>query len=412
MNDRIEIPFIELREGLFDRSSSSRLLWRVMADVFGKTFAAQDEPAVRSTARALFRSNAVAAGALRMLDLDASKLELFPPTVAMLSGICWQQFGFEPELASVTLYADGDDFIEWHTDHDALVGPDPGHANLATFSFGARRSLEFAKIGHIDEYGMPETIAAFDIPDGSAYRMRPDVHRHFMHRVPAVLGKARTRIGARVAVTFFCGQRGAPADIWWTMVDRRVGKNPPLFAGPAREVFARMCASEDPVQLVTPLGYTVSRHEAARYLEQLGLFNDELDALLRAANARGLGGKPKTPAAETDAQTAAIVDAEHTLAAVRCSTCGGVAFGCRMSDVVHDIVADVVPEGATVRLCLGCVATIVGRPLEATDFAIDVLNRPMLQAFVAACNHNGLAERRAAALERIAAIDAANVVQE
>jgi alkylated DNA repair dioxygenase AlkB len=398
---------IDLERRVFDAEAAERMYWRIIEDLFSHSHMPQDSDEVRSTARAMFRAPSAPASGLNVVGRAANELTLFPPSIAILAGICWRQFGFEPDFASVTLFANGDEYLSWHTDHDAMLGPEPGVARLVTFSFGATRRLDFARIGTPIQGHDPIAIeASFQIPGGSAYVMHPAVQRYYMHAVPQMSPQRR----ARLSVSFFMGQRGRPAEVWWTLVDARAStRNPPVFAGPATEAFERLCRSEIPLQAVTPLGITDSRYGAADHLKRMGLFTEEQHALLSFVRSSSMPaqGKP-TAQLEDEVRTEMICTAETLLASVRCSRCDHIAGTLRLTEDAHDQICTKVPKGDTIRLCIECVQALLGRPLEPSELSIDPRNRPVLAAFVLGCEHIGLETRRAAALERLAEIDAAS----
>lgn len=395
MADGNDAPLIALETRVFERQT--QMLWRLAEDLFRNTHLAHDSSEGKASARGMFRSPSAPATGLQLIGLDSAKIEVFPPTVALLAGVCWQRFGIDPDFASLTLLADGDDYLGWHTDHDAMIGPGPGHADLVTFSFGASRRLAFATIGGPLANGAPTMIQQHMIPGGSAYRMHRAAQRFYMHSVPRVTGKAQ--VGARLSITFFSAQRGDPTEVWWTLVDARPGVHLPIFAGPATDAFARACVTDHAMQIVTPLGITDSVYGAAEYLKQLGLFEDRHDRMLVAERSRRL------VAIKPERSDEDVVTAEVFLATMTCSRCGGAAGSLRVVEETYNMICSKLSGVGTIRLCIGCVQQLLGRPLQPRELEVDPINRPVLQAFALGCDHNGLAERRAEALGMVELID-------
>ncbi|MGI9508341.1 MAG: alpha-ketoglutarate-dependent dioxygenase AlkB family protein [Geminicoccaceae bacterium] len=94
--------------------------------------------------------------------------------------------GFNSVL--LNLYRDGQDSMGWHSDDEAVLGPDP---EIASLSLGAERRF------HFKHRASGERIS-LDLGHGSCLIMRGSCQAFWQHRLP----KTRRNIGPRINLTF------------------------------------------------------------------------------------------------------------------------------------------------------------------------------------------------------------------
>lgn len=114
--------------------------------------------------------------------------------------------GFNSVLAN--LYRDGADYMGWHSDSEAALGPQPV---IASLSLGAVRRFVLkrrnagkrvsASAGIRDRLEMPsagQDKLALELPHGSLLLMAGDTQGHYKHALP----RTAKPVGARINLTF------------------------------------------------------------------------------------------------------------------------------------------------------------------------------------------------------------------
>jgi len=106
---------------------------------------------------------------------------------------------FDSVLAN--LYRDGSDYMGWHSDNEAVLGPQPA---IASLSLGAARRFVLKR--RKQEMPVPEggngsssdTKLALELPHGSLLLMRGYTQHHYRHALP----RTAKPVGARINLTF------------------------------------------------------------------------------------------------------------------------------------------------------------------------------------------------------------------
>jgi alkylated DNA repair dioxygenase AlkB len=88
----------------------------------------------------------------------------------------------------LNLYRDGRDSMGWHSDDEAVLGPDP---RIASVSLGATRRFRLA-------HRRSKTTVSLDLPHGSCLIMAGSCQHHWRHALP----KTAKPVGARINLTF------------------------------------------------------------------------------------------------------------------------------------------------------------------------------------------------------------------
>lgn len=423
MNAPVDLHFSPIASVVqaYETTEANRILWDVVRDCFsGKQAVRAELKTFKLSARATFRAPWATLTMTQSPQLQGLyQSELFPPATAMLAGACRHIFSFQPDFASISLYADGDDYLGWHTDYDAYVGPAGGHSPVATFSFGAERLLRFMRIGST------EPVDSLRPAHGSAYLMDPRCQRYFCHSVPV----SETPVGARIAVTFFCGQRDDPRRIWWTLVDNETEL--PLVCAAPLDAYKASVGREN-CTLLTPWGQIDNKYVAEERLGQLGLLDDDARAEISALRERAVqpDRKPRRTIAELEqtgeldapppplpqsmlddatidilmSDPTAVLMARGVMERTRCNRCEHACVPFALTQQAIDLIG-ALPCSVYLGMCLGCVQTILGRPLRPSELAVAPINRTILQAFTLGCDHNLLEERRTEAQNLINEIE-------
>lgn len=227
------------------------MLWRVIADVFAvrrtstgeidsaalaepdifaddlPRFVAEGVRAVQRTFRAPWVSSSY-----RIIEDVPQTFVTWGPAVGFLAGHLAHLTDVVPDLAVVTLYRDGRDCLQWHCDNPAIYGPELEHVFVATYSFGAERTVTWRPLELLPDDGKR---IDFLVPANSVYVMRPDTQHRFAHRVPP----ADDVVGPRVGVGFFCLQRAPMGKRPWWVSHPDHG---PVFVGEAKGALAALAA--------------------------------------------------------------------------------------------------------------------------------------------------------------------------
>ena len=98
-----------------------------------------------------------------------------------------QHCEFNSVLAN--LYRDGRDYMGWHGDAEAELGPQPV---IASLSLGAVRRFV------LKSRSTPTVKRAVELPHGSLLLMRGDTQRNYRHALP----RTARPVGARINLTF------------------------------------------------------------------------------------------------------------------------------------------------------------------------------------------------------------------
>lgn len=120
------------------------------------------------------------------------------PALAAVRDAVEQATGHCFNSALLNLYRSGADSVDWHSDDEPELGPQPV---IATLSLGAARRFE---LRHRTRAASRQRL---QLGDGALLLMAGDMQRHWRHRVPKEPGIAAPRI----SITF---RRAAPARSW------------------------------------------------------------------------------------------------------------------------------------------------------------------------------------------------------
>jgi alkylated DNA repair dioxygenase AlkB len=120
------------------------------------------------------------------LTLDARG---WTPELQQISQVITQYCGRRFNSVLCNLYRDGNDYMGWHADDEAELGPNPA---IASVSFGAARRFVLKP-----REGSSER-REFLLSSGSLLVMSGDLQRHWLHQLP----KARRVKGTRINLTF------------------------------------------------------------------------------------------------------------------------------------------------------------------------------------------------------------------
>ncbi len=99
------------------------------------------------------------------------------------------EIGVDLNSVLANLYRDGADYMGWHSDNEAALGPEPV---IASLSLGAVR--RFA----LKHRAMPDDRLALELPHGSLLLMRGETQRHYRHSLPRTVKP----LGPRINLTF------------------------------------------------------------------------------------------------------------------------------------------------------------------------------------------------------------------
>lgn len=101
----------------------------------------------------------------------------FLPITAMVAGMVYRHTGVMPQMCSMNLYRNGDDFIAPHADTDLFLGPDPENVVVASVSFGASRLLKLERMDRKDECNVV-------LQSGDLFVMKGTFQREWLHSIP------------------------------------------------------------------------------------------------------------------------------------------------------------------------------------------------------------------------------------
>lgn len=100
-------------------------------------------------------------------------------------------------FALLNLYRDGQDSVDWHSDDEKELGPQPV---VATISLGAIRRFDLRPRNRgIKKTALGKRISShLELPHGSLLIMEGGTQHHWHHRV----AKTRSSVGQRISITF------------------------------------------------------------------------------------------------------------------------------------------------------------------------------------------------------------------
>lgn len=113
----------------------------------------------------------------------------WPETLLPIRDRLSDEIGVDFNSMLANLYRDGADYMGWHSDNEAALGPQPV---IASLSLGAARRFV---LKHRD---MPGDKIGFELPHGSLLLMRGDTQRNYRHALPRTAKPG----GARINLTF------------------------------------------------------------------------------------------------------------------------------------------------------------------------------------------------------------------
>ena len=111
------------------------------------------------------------------------------PALAALRSRVETITGHRFNSALLNCYRSGQDSVDWHSDDEAVLGPEPA---IATLSLGAARRFE---LGHRTQRGLRRRLL---LENGSLLLMAGAMQRHWRHRIP----KQPAVADMRVSITF------------------------------------------------------------------------------------------------------------------------------------------------------------------------------------------------------------------
>ena len=214
------------------------LFWPLLHEIFTSRHAevAIGGRARRIAAAPMYRPN-------RELNLneivngrDGPSRDHMTTMVAMVAGQVWKKTHIIPDLCFAQLYRDGEDHVGWHTDYEALLGPDVGDPWVCIVSIGASRLLDFAPLprlpGDAEQLTPCHTVK---LTTGSLMWMRGATQRNFLHRIRP---EPESR-GPRISLTFTFDtpteRSGLPYMLMESWDDGERDLPMPLFVGSAEE---------------------------------------------------------------------------------------------------------------------------------------------------------------------------------
>lgn len=115
------------------------------------------------------------------------------PALAALRGRVEAITGHRFNSALLNCYRSGQDSVDWHSDDEAVLGPEPV---IATLSLGVARRFE---LRHRSQPGLRRQLV---LADGSLLLMAGPMQRHWRHRVPKEPGVE----GPRISITLRLAQ--------------------------------------------------------------------------------------------------------------------------------------------------------------------------------------------------------------
>lgn len=110
------------------------------------------------------------------------------PALAALRGQIEAITGHRFNSALLNCYRSGRDSVDWHSDDEAVLGPEPV---IATLSLGVARRFE---LRHRNQAGLRRQLV---LGSGSLLLMAGPMQRHWRHRVP----KEPAVAGSRISIT-------------------------------------------------------------------------------------------------------------------------------------------------------------------------------------------------------------------
>lgn len=110
------------------------------------------------------------------------------PGLSSLKSTIESLVGTRFNVVLINLYRDGRDSMGWHSDDEAVLGPEP---EIASLSLGARRRF------HLKHRTLGKRIG-LDLDHGSCLVMRGRCQACWQHQVP----KTKKQVGPRINLTF------------------------------------------------------------------------------------------------------------------------------------------------------------------------------------------------------------------
>ena len=93
----------------------------------------------------------------------------------------------------LNLYRDGNDSVDWHSDNEPELGPEPV---IASVSLGAKRKFEFRS-----KYDS-SLKKTFELFSGDVIIMSNETQQHWEHRIPKTAESLREKTQPRINLTF------------------------------------------------------------------------------------------------------------------------------------------------------------------------------------------------------------------
>lgn len=141
------------------------------------------------------------------LSGGARRLKTFGAHVGMIAGKVADFTGHLPDMCTLNLYRDGDDYLRPHHDPEWLYGPTLDNVVIATVSFGAARTLRHREIGNLD------TCSDCRMEDGSLALTKGTFQRDYFHEI-----LKDDTADARLSLTFVCAQQDLPENSCWYLL--------------------------------------------------------------------------------------------------------------------------------------------------------------------------------------------------
>lgn len=142
-------------------------------------------------------------------DGSRRRLDLFGPHTAMIASRVAEFTGHMPDMCTLNLYRNGDDYLRPHHDPEWLYGPTLDNVVISTVSFGATRLLRHREIGFLDQ-----VAAEYPAEAGSLAVMRGNFQRELFHEIV----RDETK-DARLSLTFTCAQQDLPDGTCWYLME-------------------------------------------------------------------------------------------------------------------------------------------------------------------------------------------------
>lgn len=278
---------------LFDDIAPPNLFWDLVSELFANPYVLVESETTRRIIGAGVRQPEI-----QLQDFVqeiGGQQKPWTPTVGILAGILAAKFpelGL-PDVALLSLYRDGDDWIDWHCDPEYTVGPQPGDTRVAIFSFGAPRYFLTKPITGTP-WGDGEGVASlntYEPAPGSLLMFTGDVQRKYVHAVPKTPALPRLSVSFTWRCRYDAKEAAIDGRLPWMLVQpewKRGGLVAPFFVGSREDAILHYARCEQPVEIVAANGHEANfEYVLSQIVDDWGDEGREIKMLLRrSAQAR------------------------------------------------------------------------------------------------------------------------------